>query len=183
MIYSLRVLHLGIASILIATPCLAVKSDILVTPGVGIGIAKLGMKQMEMKKAAGNFDASYSLPSGIKVERADWKEDGLTTIVLKVFYGADGKAIQIGSAASTPVTADGISKKSTIGELVSKHPKLKLTEYQAKSGRVDYYDDVHKGITYEFRRLDDDLARRMYAIIVHKPGVPVISDADEVQLK
>ncbi len=39
------------------------------------------------------------------------------------------------------------------------------------------------GITYEFRRLDEDLARKMYAIIVHKRGVPVLSDADEKPLK
>ena len=183
--HRLLALQLGIASLLSVAPCMAAKNEVLVTPGVGIGVAKLGMNKKHMIKAAGNFDVAYSLPSGIKVEHSDWKDNGLTTIMLKVFYGADGKAIQIGSSASTPVTTNGITRKSPIGEVMGKYGNrnLALTEYRAKNGRVDYYDAVSKGITYEFRRLDGDLETRMYAIIVHKPGVPVIADADEVQLK
>ncbi|MBS1956394.1 MAG: hypothetical protein JST89_19565 [Cyanobacteria bacterium SZAS-4] len=175
-------LLLGITSLFAITQSIAADS-VLVTPGVGMGVTKLGMTQKKLKQVAGNFDASYVLPSGIKVDRADWKDKGLTTVMLKVFYDRDGKAIQIATAASTAVTADGINKKSSVDEIGYKRNKLKLTEYRAKNGRVDYYDDIAKGIAYEYRRLDEDLARKLYAIIVHKPGVPVLADADERPLK
>ncbi|MFN8553531.1 MAG: hypothetical protein U0103_18795 [Candidatus Obscuribacterales bacterium] len=173
-------LILGLSFGFANVPCLAVEK-VLATPGVGIGVAKLGMTAQKMKEAAGNFDGSYTLPSGVKVEHADWKDKGLTTVMLKVFYDKDGKAIQIASAGSAVVTKDGISKQSPLTSLMAN--RLKLTEYRAKNGRVDYYDNVSAGIAYEYRRLDEDLARKMYAIIVHKRGVPVMSDQDEVPLK
>ncbi len=179
---TMHTLLIAITSMVAVTPTFATDS-VLVTPGVGIGVVKLGMTQKKLKQVAGNFDASYVLPSGVKVDRADWKDNGLTTVMLKVFYDKDGKAIQIATAASTAVTADGINKKSSVDEIGYKRDNLKLIEYRAKNGRVDYYDNVPKGIAYEFRRLDEDLARKMYAIIVHKPGVPVLSDADEKPLK
>jgi len=159
------------------------ETNVLVTPGVGIGVAKLGMTEKKLRQVAGNFDASYVLPSGIKVDRADWKDKGLTTVMLKVFYDKDGKAIQIASAASTIVTTDGISKKSVVDDVLHRNKRVKLTEFRAKNGRVDYYDDIPKGIAVEFRRLDGDLSRKLYALIVHKPGVPVLSDLDEKPLK
>lgn len=179
---TMRTLLIGITSLFAFTPAIALES-VLVTPGVGMGVAKLGMTQKKLKQVAGNFDVSYVLPSGVKVDRADWKDNGLTTVMLKVFYDKDGKAIQIATAASTAVTASGISKKSSVADIGYKRDNLKLTEYRAKNGRVDYYDDIPKGIAYEYRRLDEDLSRKMYAIIVHKPGVPVLSDADEKPLK
>jgi hypothetical protein len=159
------------------------KESVLVTPGVGIGVVKLGMTQKKLKQVAGNFDVSYVLPSGVKVDRADWKDNGMTTVMLKVFYNKDGKAIQIATGASTAVTTGGISKKSRVDDIGYQRNNLKLIEYRAKNGRVDYYDDVPKGIAYEYRKLDEDFSRKMYAIIVHKPGVAVLSDADEKPLK
>ncbi len=168
------------AGVLCVLPGQAVEK-VLATPGVGMGVAKLGMNAAKMKEAVGNFDGSYTLPSGIKVEHADWKDKGLTTVMLKVFYDKDGKAVQIASAGSAVVTADGISKNSPITAIQVN--RLKLSEFRAKHGRVDYYDNVGAGIAYEYRRLDDDLARKMYAIIVHKRGVPVLPDDNEVPLK
>lgn len=175
-------LGLGITSLLAVAPVIA-KESVLVTPGVGMGVVKLGMTEKKLKQVAGNFDVSYVLPSGVKVDRADWKDNGLTTVMLKVFYDKNGKAIQIATAASTAVTTSGITKKSSVDQIGYQREKLKLTEYRAKNGRVDYYDDIPRGITYEYRRLDEDLARKMYAIIVHKPGVPVLPDAEEKPLK
>ncbi|CAN5640925.1 hypothetical protein BH10CYA1_BH10CYA1_13770 [soil metagenome] len=179
---SMHTLILGIISLLAGAPSSA-KESVLVTPGVGIGVVKLGMTEKKLKQVAGNFDVSYVLPSGVKVDRADWKDNGLTTVMLKVFYDKGGKAIQIATAASTAVTTGGISKKSNVNDIMYKRQILKLTEYRAKNGRVDYYDYIPDGIAYEFRRLDEDLSRKMYAIIVHNPGVPVLSDADEKPLK
>ncbi|HEY9733604.1 MAG TPA: hypothetical protein V6C89_16915 [Drouetiella sp.] len=179
---SLSVTAAAITTLAISVACPAAE-HVLATPGVGIGVAKLGMTAKKLKQADCNFDASYELPSGIKVVRADWKENGLTTMLLKVFYDKNGKAIQIASAGSAVVTTNGITKKSKLEEVMYSKNQLKLTEYRAKNGRVDYYDNVESGIAFEYRRLDEDLARRMYAIIVHKPGVPVISDVDEEPLK
>jgi hypothetical protein len=173
---------LGITSLIVVAPSIA-KESVLVTPGVGIGIVKLGMTAKKLKQVAGNFDVTYVLPSGVKVDRADWKDNGMTTVMLKVFYDKDGKAVQIATAASTAVTTRGITTKSNVDDIMYKSRNLKLTEYRAKNGRVDYYDYISDGIAYEFRRLDEDLSRKMYAIIVHKPGVPVLSDADEKPLK
>lgn len=166
----------------VVSPCSALER-VIATPGVGIGVAKLGMSAKKLKQVAGNFDVAYDLPSGIKVDRADWKDKGLTTMMMKVFYDKGGRAIQIASGGSSVFTTSGINKRSSLVEVMYGKNKLELTEYRAKNGRVDYYDNVAAGIAYEYRRLDGDLARKMYAIIVHKPGMPVIADADEVPLK
>ncbi len=179
---TMHTLLIGFTSLFAVTATIA-KDSVLVTPGVGVGVVKLGMTQKKLKQVAGNFDVSYVLPSGLKVDRADWKDNGLTTVMLKIFYDKDGKAIQIATAGSTAVTTGGITKKSSVKEIGYMRDKLKLTEYRAKNGRVDYYDDTSKGIAYEFRKLDEDMSRKMYAIIVHKPGVPVLPDADERPLK
>lgn len=171
----------GLAGVL-SMPTLA-KDKVVATPGVGIGVAKLGMTQKRLKQVAGNFDASYTLPSGLKADRADWKDSGMTTMMLKVFYDRDGKAVQIASSGSSVVTTTGITTKSSAGDVMVDSRQFKLIEYRAKNGRVDYYDNTARGIAYEFRRLDEDLARKLYAIIVHKSGGLVMPDVDEVPLK
>lgn len=157
--------------------------ETLIRPGVGIGPAKLGLTAKHLQQSVGKFDAAYTLPNGTKVERADWKEHEHVTPVLRVFYGADGKAIQIATAGAEPATASGINRKSSHHDVETVYPKLTLTEYRAKNGRVDYFDAVSDGIAFEFCRLDGDLRRSLYQIIVHKPGVPVMPDIDERSLR
>jgi hypothetical protein len=51
----------GIIGLLAVAPSIA-KESALVTPGVGIGIVKLGMTEKKLKQVAGNFDVTYVLP-------------------------------------------------------------------------------------------------------------------------
>lgn len=159
------------------------ENNTLATPGVAIGPVKLGMTAKQVHQAVGNFDTTYTLPDGIKVERADWKEKGLTRVMMKVFYGKDGRVLQITSPVSSTYTKSGVTLKSNVGDISTRHFPIKLTEFRAVNGRVDYYDAIADGIAFEFRRLDEDMVRKMYAIVVHKAGKPVLSDQDEKRLK
>src|SRR5262249_1200356 len=105
-----------------------------------------------------------------------WRDKISSTI--RVFYDKNTRLIQINSEAPLPATADGISLKSTLPEIKSKYKNLTLVKYATRKGLEDYYDDVQKGIAFEFTGLPD-AGKKLYAIIVHLPGNKVLPDADE----
>jgi hypothetical protein len=186
---ALRAMTLIVTSLIISLgtttlPVCAVEAeDHTIRPGIGLGIVKLGMDRAQIKKTAGNIDGSYTLPSGIKVDYAEWKEpEPKKSPNIRYFYGATGKVIQINSAAPVPFTADGISCQSTLADVTAKYKKLKCFEYRAKDARIDYYDDMKRGIAFEFTRADGASTQKLYAIIMHLPGKRVIADADEKPL-
>lgn len=159
------------------------EEDHTIVPGIGLGMVKLGMSRDLVKKTAGNKDGSYTLPSGVAVEFAEWKENPpKQSPNLRFFYTAEDKLVQVNSAAPVPATADGISCGSTREQVYAKYKNLKCFEYRGKNGRIDYCDDIAHGIAFEFTRANGAKAEQLYAIIVHLPGQRVLADRDEKPL-
>jgi hypothetical protein len=159
------------------------EEDHTIRPGIGLGIVKLGMDSAAVTKTAGKHDGTYSLPSGIRVDYSQWKETPpKKSANMRFFYDKSDHLIQINSTAPVPVTADGISCASSFADIAAKYKNLRCFEYRAKDVRIDYYDDVNRGIAFEFTRAQGESARRLYAIIIHLKGKRVLADADELTL-
>lgn len=169
---------------LLTTSCQSIASDErddhTIMPGIGIGIIKLGMNRKQITDSLGNRDGKYSLPNGIKVEYSQWKDPDKTSTI-RVFFKPDGTVAQLSCEADVPATADGISTRSSLADVTKRYKNLQRFKYRAKDGRIDYYDDVKKGIAFEFTWAETagESAKRLYAVIVHTPGKSVIADSDE----
>jgi hypothetical protein len=157
------------------------EEDFTIVPGQRMGVISLGMKPEQVKEKAGNHDDAYSLPGGIKAELSRWKETDKITYTIRVFYDPQGRVIQVAESAPKPATADGISLNSSLADVTKKYKSLKVFKYKAKDARIDYQDDVARGITFEFTRAasEPESSMHLYAILVHAPGKNVIPDADE----
>ncbi len=154
------------------------EDDNTIRPGIGIGIARLGMSRSRAKSELGNSDGSYALPSGIKVEYSEWKEPKVTSTI-KMFYDSDDKLIQLICAAPVPATENGISLKSSFSDVTTKYKHLKHLKYASKTGPIDYYDDQKRGIAFAFSSTNGQPSKNPSAIIVHRPGKPLIADLNE----
>jgi hypothetical protein len=170
----------------LSTACLSVRavpndsaSEFTILPGVGIGEIRLGMDRVQITETMGNRDGKYSLPSGIKVEYAEWKDPDKTSTI-RVFFSPAGKAIQFAFEADKPSTADGISTHSTLAEVTTKYPNVIHLQNKDKTPS-DYYDDIKKGIAFEFTgaALAGESQKHLYAILVHRPGKHVITESNE----
>jgi hypothetical protein len=175
-----------VLALVLSTACLSVQaasddsaSEYTILPGIGIGAIKLGMDRLQITETMGKRDGKYSLPSGIKVEYAEWKDPDKTSTI-RVFFSPAGKAVQFAFEADKPATADGISTHSSLEDVTKQYPSVKRLQYQAKTGQVDYYDDIKKGIAFEFKVSDPDEKTKkfLYAILVHRPGKHVIPELD-----
>ena len=162
-------------------PCLAADAeDNTIRPGVGLGAISLGMSAAQVRKISGNMDGKYTLPSGVKVEFAEWREQPpKQNPNLRFFYDKGGKLTQINCTAPVPATADGISCKSTMGEIAASYKNLKRIQYKGgKKESIDYYDADKEGIAFEFKAASGT-ANKLYAVIVHDKGRPVMADSGE----
>jgi hypothetical protein len=155
-------------------------SEYTILPGLGIGPVKLGMNRIQITETMGKRDGKYSLPSGIKVEYAEWKDPNKTSTI-RVFFSPSGKAVQFAFEADKPCTADGITTNSSLEEVTKKYPAVKRVKYRAKASYIDYYDDIKKGIAFEFAgaAVGGECKKQLYAILVHLPGKRVIPEFDE----
>ena len=69
-----------------------------VRPGVGLGAISLGMTAPQVRKISGNMDGKYTLPSGVKVEFAEWREQPpKQSPNLRFFYDKSGKLTLTGN--------------------------------------------------------------------------------------
>jgi len=131
-----------VALIFIGQPSLAADSeDNTIRAGVGLGTISLGMSPSQVRKISGNMDGKYTLPSGVKVEFAEWREKPpKQNPNLRFFYDKSGKLTQINCTAPVPATADGISCKSTMADIAAVYKNLKRVQYmggQFKGGKKE----------------------------------------------
>jgi hypothetical protein len=180
----LRYLTVALLLLSLGIPALsagAEEEDFTIVPGKRIGVVVLGMTPPEVKEKAGNHDGSYTLADGTKVEYSQWKETDKITYALRVFYDLQGRVIQIAEAAPKAVTADGISIASSFEDVTSKYKNLEPFLYTAKDAYAEYYDDVKRGIAFEFTWTValGPSSKHLRAILVHSPGKHVIPDSDE----
>jgi len=174
-----------ITAFIIALPAVAADSeDNTIRPGVGLGAISLGMTAPQVRKISGNMDGKYTLPSGVKVEFAEWREQPpKQSPNLRFFYDKGGKLTQINCTAPVPATADGISCKSTMAEIAAAYKNLKRNQYKGgKKESIDYYDADKEGIAFEFKSASG-VANKLYAVIVHDKGHPVMADSAETLVK
>ena len=155
----------------------AAEDDNTIRPGIGLGEVKLGMKQDAVRKIVGKPDGSYELPTGEKVDYSVWKDKKPSTIRL-IYSKGSNKLLQINCEAPAPATADGISLKSSMAEIKKTYGDLHVAEYGSGKAFEDYYDNVKKGIAFEFTG-DKPKGKTLYSIIVHIPGSHVLPDKDE----
>jgi hypothetical protein len=126
----------------------AVDEDSLIVPGERVGVVKLGMRAAEVKRDMGNIDGTYELPSGVRLDFAQWKEPD-KTYKIRLFYKG-GKVVQVSESAPIPATADGISCRSTLGEVQAKYKGLVCLPFDGPEGRVNYWADRRRGIAFAF---------------------------------
>lgn len=176
---------------MLSIACLSVKaaaddsaSEFTILPGKGIGEIRLGMNRVQITETMGKRDGKYSLPSGIKVEYAEWKDPDKTSTI-RVFFNRAGKAVQFAFEADRPSTADGITTHSSLEEVKEKYPNVRRLQYQTKGSQLNYYDDIKKGIAFEFKQIqvNGESKQTLYAILVHRPGRRLISGSDEQPLR
>jgi len=158
--------------------------DFTVRPGLGFGSVKLGMNRKQITDSLGKRDGSYSLPNGLNVEYSQWKEPDKISAV-RVYFDSTGKSVQLSCEESRPrkksepkinlATADGITLGTSLKTVRERFKQL--APVATKSVDTDYYDDAKQGIAFEFKKAK--IAEGVYAIIVHKPGKPVIIDSDK----
>ena len=80
-------------------------------------------------------------------------------------------------------TPEGLTTNSTLAEVQKHHGNLRKTRHfvhGSGGGLIDYYDDVRRGIAFEFTSVASETPDfKPYAIVVHRPGKLVIPENDE----
>lgn len=164
----------------------AVEEDSLIVPGERVGVVKLGMKAPEVKRDMGNIDGTYKLSSGVRLDFAQWKEPD-RTYKIRLFYKG-GKVVQVSESAPAPATADGISCRSTLGEVQAKYIGLVCLPFDGPEGRINYWADRSRGIAFAFavekaescnKALAVQDNQRLSAIVVFPANGSLIPDKDE----
>src|SRR5581483_6499990 len=91
------------------------------------------------------------------------------------------KQISVTSANFT--TPEGLSTSSSLADVEKYYQSLKKNSYfvhGSGGGLVNYYDDIDKGIAFEFSAADSPQPEfKAYAIIVHRAGESVTPEPDE----
>jgi predicted mannosyl-3-phosphoglycerate phosphatase (HAD superfamily) len=94
-----------------------------------------------------------------------------------------GQVIQVKVTSASFKTPEGLTTASSLAEVQKHYRKLrKSRRFINDSGGVmiDYYDDVRRGIAFEFTSLDSETGEfKPYAIVVHRPGERVIPENSE----
>ena len=173
---SLTALFAAIAG---ATPAKAQDSDQTVLAGQRVGQNKIGETRASQLRGMGKPDDHYTLPGGVTVD--SWGGGSSRT-----FY-RQGITVQISTRALVAPLPGDITMASTLPQVLAKHAGLVKHEYTARGsggGVIDYYDDQAQGIAFEFAHgmspaPGDDGKAKLYAVIVHKPGMAVIPDVGE----
>ena len=163
--------------LMIALPVAA--QDFKIEPGRKIGKIVLGMTRPVVHQTLGKPAASYRL-SGGKWTGDVWMAN--TGNDVRIVYRA-GKVIQVKVTSSSFSTPEGLTTNSSLAEVQKHHGNLRKTRHfvhGSGGGLIDYYDDVRRGIAFEFTSVASETPNfKPYAIVVHRPGQHVIPENDE----
>lgn len=172
--------NLTLASCLLLMIALPVAAqDFKIEPGRRIGKIELGMTRPMVHKALGKPAATYRMSGGKRTGDV-WMAN--TGNDVRIVYRA-GKVIQVKVTSSSFSTPVGLTTNSSLAEVQKHHGNLRKTRHFVhNSGGVliDYYDDVRRGIAFEFTSVDSETQDfKPYAIVVHRPGQRVIPETGE----
>ena len=153
--------------------------DFKIEPGRKIGKVGLGMTRTAVHQTLGKPAATYGM-SGGKLTGDVWMAN--TGNDVRVVYSA-GKVIQVKVTSPSFSTPQGLTTNSALAEVQKHHGNLRKTRHfvhGSGGGLIDYYDDVRRGIAFEFTSVASETPDfKPYAIVVHRPGKPVIPESDE----
>ncbi len=183
----LRGIQIGCVVMLAATQVLA-KPNRTVVAGQSLGGVRLGSTRAQVVKILGKPTSSFSLKGGFTDDL--WRDKNVSTDrngnplrhKVEVIYKA-GKVVQVEATSPAFTTANGTSTRSALSSLTDKYPNFRVLVYGYVKGEGAwqnyYFDDVKKGISYEYEGWQEELYRRSMpsTIIIHKPGTRVLPDA------
>ncbi|MGB7926323.1 MAG: hypothetical protein WCF57_23990 [Pyrinomonadaceae bacterium] len=155
--------------------------DFKIEPGRRIGKIELGATRPEVHKTLGKPSATYRSPGGTTGEV--WM--ATTGNDVRLVY-RNGRVVQIKVTSASFATPEGLTTKSALAEVQKHHENLVKSRrfvHGSGGGLIDYYDDVRRGIAFEFTSVDSETPNfKPYAIVVHRPGQRVIPENDEEQI-
>ena len=161
---------------MIALPLAA--QDFKIEPGRSIGKIELGMTRPVVHKTLGKPAATYRMAG--KLTGDVWMAN--TGNDVRIVY-MNGRVIQIKVTSQSFSTPAGLTTNSSLSEVQKHHGNLRKTRHfvhGSGGGLIDYYDDVRRGIAFEFTSVASTTPDfKPYAIVVHRPGKPVIPENDE----
>lgn len=158
-----------------------------VVPGHSVGKIWLGAPRTAVIKAMGKPSEIARLRNGLMQD--SWlgpkpPSDNQERRIVHVLYRRN-RAIQIELNSPSFVTANGVSMRTSLGELHRKFKNLRpsVRSYAERGYVRYYYDDVQRGITFQAGgndlswNLKEDPRRTPESIIVHRRGYRVIPEA------
>ncbi len=173
--------HLLCASVimLVLAP-FAFGQDFEIRPGKRIGKVELGMTRREVYRRIGKPVGSYSMPKGLTGEY--WMSQTGTGNDVRIIY-RNSRVIQIKITSQKFSTPEGVTTASTLEDVTRSYKSLRKSSHFVKEtggGFIDYYDDMRRGIAFEFVSLSmDEPDFKPYAIVVHLPGKRLIPENGE----
>ena len=164
--------------LLISAASVATAQDFKIKPGLGAGKIELGSSRQTVRKILGQPSATYTMEG--KLTGDVWMAN--TGNDVRIIYRG-GQVIQVKVTSASFKTPEGLTTASSLAEVQKHYRKLrKSRRFINDSGGVliDYYDDVRRGIAFEFTSIDSESPEfKPYAIVVHRPGERVIPENSE----
>lgn len=147
--------------------------DWRIVPGQRAGRVALGMSEAQVHAAIGPPTTSYDARAGLRAEY--WTAEHTTRV-----WFEKGVVVQIAVGSPRFESDDGVSTALPAGEAVKRFPQPPQ-RYAAEHGvQIDYRDDAARGIALELTRQDfPGEPFHAYAVIVHRPGAPILREPDE----
>jgi hypothetical protein len=156
----------------------ATAQDFKIEPGRRAGKIVLGISRQEAHKILGQPSATYRMQGRLTGDV--WMANTGNDVRL-VYRG--GQVVQVKVTSASFNTPEGLTTRSPLAEVQKQYAKLRKSRHfvhGSGGGLIDYYDDVRRGIAFEFTSVASETPDfKPYAIVVHRPGQRVIPENDE----
>jgi hypothetical protein len=164
--------------LLILVSSVATAQNFKIEPGRSAGKIALGISRQEVHRILGQPSATYSMEG--KLTADTWMAN--TGNDVRIVY-RNGRVIQVKVTSASFKTPEGLTTASSLAEVQKYHTRLRKSRHFINDSggvMVEYYDDVRRGIAFEFVALDSETGEfKPYAIVVHLPGQSVIPENGE----
>jgi hypothetical protein len=159
----------------------AAAQDFKIEPGRRIGKIELGASRQTVHQTLGKPSATYRAPGRLTGEV--WM--ATTGNDVRIVYRG-GRVVQIKVTSASFVTPEGLTTNSSLVDVQKHHKNLVKTSrfvHGSGGGLINYYDDVRRGIAFEFTAVDSETPNfKPYAIVVHRAGQRVMPETDEEEI-
>jgi hypothetical protein len=164
--------------LLIPSSSAATVQNFKLEPGRRAGKIELGISRQEAHKILGQPSATYHMQG--KLTGEVWMAN--TGNDVRIVY-RDGQVAQVKVTSTRFNTPEGLTTESPLAKVQKHYTKLSRSRHfvhGSGGGLIDYYDDVQRGIAFEFTSVASETPDfKPYAIVVHRPGQRVIPENDE----